>query len=75
MIEIRRDVSMAEPGGPAGQGVDPLAAALGRLVDDVVTTASRHRRNRFAGSSASYGDVAACPRITFTATGRSSTAS
>ncbi|WP_405893050.1 N-formylglutamate amidohydrolase [Streptomyces sp. NBC_00104] len=42
MIEIRRDVYMTEPGGSAGQGVDPLADALGRLVD-VVTTASRHR--------------------------------
>lgn len=35
MIEIRRDVYMTEPGGPAGPGPGPerLAAALARLVD------------------------------------------
>ncbi|MFF9037083.1 N-formylglutamate amidohydrolase [Streptomyces sp. NPDC014892] len=33
MIEIRRDVYMAEPGGAPGPGVDALADALARLVD------------------------------------------
>lgn len=33
MIEIRRDVYMAEPGGAPGPGVVTLAAALARLVD------------------------------------------
>ncbi|MFE1809579.1 N-formylglutamate amidohydrolase [Streptomyces sp. NPDC059533] len=33
MIEIRRDVYMTEPGGPAGPGLDALAAALAELVD------------------------------------------
>ncbi|MEU3774614.1 N-formylglutamate amidohydrolase [Streptomyces sp. NPDC032472] len=33
MVEIRRDVYMAEPGGPAGPGLDALAAALAQLVD------------------------------------------
>ncbi|MHC0432133.1 N-formylglutamate amidohydrolase [Streptomyces sp. O3] len=33
MIEIRRDRYMAEPGGRAGPGLGPLAAALARLVD------------------------------------------
>ncbi|MER6162428.1 N-formylglutamate amidohydrolase [Streptomyces sp. NPDC001868] len=37
MIEIRRDVYMAEPGGVAGPGVGALADALARLVD-VLTT-------------------------------------
>lgn len=32
MIEIRRDVYMAEPGGPAGPGLEMLAEALARLV-------------------------------------------
>ncbi|MDX3779738.1 N-formylglutamate amidohydrolase [Streptomyces europaeiscabiei] len=40
MIEVRRDVYMAEPGGAAGPGADALADALGRLVD-LVTTAPR----------------------------------
>ncbi|WP_338899208.1 N-formylglutamate amidohydrolase [Streptomyces sp. TG1A-60] len=40
MIEIRRDVYMTEPGGPAGTGLGELADALARLVD-VVTTAPR----------------------------------
>lgn len=35
MVEIRRDTYMAEPGGPAGPGLDRLAAALTRLVDAV----------------------------------------
>lgn len=35
MIEIRRDVYMAEPGGPAGPGLDRLADALAALVDAV----------------------------------------
>ncbi|MFE2325377.1 N-formylglutamate amidohydrolase [Streptomyces sp. NPDC059385] len=35
MIEIRRDVYMTEPGGPAGAGLDALAAALAELVDAV----------------------------------------
>lgn len=33
MIEIRRDVYMSEPGGPAGPGLDALAGALAELVD------------------------------------------
>ncbi|MGA5507189.1 N-formylglutamate amidohydrolase [Streptomyces umbrinus] len=33
MIEIRRDVYMSEPGGPAGPGLDALASALADLVD------------------------------------------
>ncbi|MEV6118453.1 N-formylglutamate amidohydrolase [Streptomyces sp. NPDC052109] len=33
MVEIRRDTYMAEPGGPAGPGLDRLAAALAALVD------------------------------------------
>ncbi|MBN0042974.1 N-formylglutamate amidohydrolase [Streptomyces actuosus] len=33
MVEIRRDTYMTEPGGPAGPGLDRLAAALGHLVD------------------------------------------
>ncbi|MDX2826778.1 N-formylglutamate amidohydrolase, partial [Streptomyces ipomoeae] len=37
MIEIRRDVYMAEPGGPAGPGLEALAGALARLVDLVTT--------------------------------------
>ncbi|WP_327673250.1 N-formylglutamate amidohydrolase [Kitasatospora sp. NBC_00458] len=35
MVEIRRDLYMAEPGGPAGPGLEALAAALTRLVDEV----------------------------------------
>lgn len=35
MIEIRRDVYMTEPGGPAGAGLDALAGAVARLVDAV----------------------------------------
>jgi N-formylglutamate amidohydrolase len=35
MIEIRRDVYMSEPGGPAGPGLDALAGALAQLVDAV----------------------------------------
>ncbi|UUU35127.1 N-formylglutamate amidohydrolase [Streptomyces sp. CA-210063] len=38
MIEIRRDVYMAEPGGAAGPGLGRLADALARLVD-VLTSA------------------------------------
>ncbi|MCT4351622.1 N-formylglutamate amidohydrolase [Streptomyces sp. Je 1-79] len=34
MIEIRRDVYMREPGGPAGPGLDALGAALAELIDD-----------------------------------------
>ncbi|MEU0050999.1 N-formylglutamate amidohydrolase [Streptomyces sp. NPDC006309] len=33
MVEIRRDVYMTEPGGPAGPGLDRLASALAALVD------------------------------------------
>lgn len=33
MIEIRRDVYMSEPGGPAGPGLHELGRALGGLVD------------------------------------------
>ncbi|MEV7982808.1 N-formylglutamate amidohydrolase [Streptomyces sp. NPDC086519] len=33
MVEIRRDLYMTEPGGPAGAGADRLAAALAVLVD------------------------------------------
>lgn len=35
MVEIRRDVYMSEPGGPAGSGLVALAAALAELVDSV----------------------------------------
>ncbi|MER6912071.1 N-formylglutamate amidohydrolase [Streptomyces sp. NPDC000594] len=35
MVEIRRDGYLREPGGPAGPGLDALAAALARLVDAV----------------------------------------
>ncbi|ATW51610.1 N-formylglutamate amidohydrolase [Streptomyces peucetius] len=35
MIEIRRDVYMSEPGGPAGAGAGALAKALAELVDAV----------------------------------------
>ncbi|MFJ4691144.1 N-formylglutamate amidohydrolase [Streptomyces sp. NPDC088766] len=35
MVEIRRDVYMTEPGGPAGPGLDALAGALADLVDAV----------------------------------------
>ncbi|MFE9650924.1 N-formylglutamate amidohydrolase [Streptomyces sp. NPDC006365] len=38
MIEIRRDVYMSEPGGPAGPGLDALAGALAELVDMASTT-------------------------------------
>ncbi|MGW2201595.1 N-formylglutamate amidohydrolase [Streptomyces sp. NPDC001774] len=34
MIEIRRDVYMTEPGGPAGPGLDTLGAALAALVEE-----------------------------------------
>ncbi|MFF8423891.1 N-formylglutamate amidohydrolase [Streptomyces sp. NPDC016566] len=33
MVEIRRDTYMTEPGGPAGPGLEGLAAALAALVD------------------------------------------
>ncbi|MBM7439785.1 N-formylglutamate amidohydrolase [Streptomyces sp. HB132] len=33
MIEIRRDLYMTEPGGPAGPGLEALASALAQLVD------------------------------------------
>ncbi|MFJ8013692.1 N-formylglutamate amidohydrolase [Streptomyces sp. NPDC096339] len=33
MVEIRRDVYMSEPGGPAGPGLIALAAALAELAD------------------------------------------
>ncbi|MEU5166953.1 N-formylglutamate amidohydrolase [Streptomyces mutomycini] len=36
MIEIRRDLYMTEPGGPAGPGLEALASALARLVDDLM---------------------------------------
>ncbi|MEU0005367.1 N-formylglutamate amidohydrolase [Streptomyces sp. NPDC006314] len=35
MVEIRRDTYMAEPGGPAGPGLDRLASALASLVDSL----------------------------------------
>ncbi|MFI1761027.1 N-formylglutamate amidohydrolase [Streptomyces sp. NPDC020800] len=35
MVEIRRDTYMTEPGGPAGPGLERLAAALTDLVDAV----------------------------------------
>jgi N-formylglutamate amidohydrolase len=35
MVEIRRDTYMAEPGGPAGSGLERLASALAGLVDAV----------------------------------------
>ncbi|WP_137991775.1 N-formylglutamate amidohydrolase [Streptomyces vilmorinianum] len=35
MVEIRRDLYMREPGGPAGPGLEALAEALARLVDAV----------------------------------------
>jgi N-formylglutamate amidohydrolase len=35
MIEVRRDVYMAEPGGPPGSGLDTVVDALTRLVDAV----------------------------------------
>ncbi|MGX1812072.1 N-formylglutamate amidohydrolase [Nocardia sp. NPDC055321] len=35
MVEIRRDVYMAEPGGPAGPGLPRLATALAALIDAV----------------------------------------
>ncbi|GFH39303.1 N-formylglutamate amidohydrolase [Streptomyces pacificus] len=35
MIEIRRDVYMTEPGGPAGPGLGRLSAALATLVDSL----------------------------------------
>ncbi|MBT1187705.1 N-formylglutamate amidohydrolase [Streptomyces sp. CJ_13] len=33
MVEIRRDLYMSEPGGPAGPGLDALAGALAALVE------------------------------------------
>ncbi|MFJ3923338.1 N-formylglutamate amidohydrolase [Streptomyces sp. NPDC090022] len=33
MVEIRRDLYMSEPGGPAGPGLEALARALAALVD------------------------------------------
>ncbi|MFF3323659.1 N-formylglutamate amidohydrolase [Streptomyces sp. NPDC002889] len=38
MIEIRRDVYMQEPGGPAGPGLEALGTALASLVDAVHRT-------------------------------------
>ncbi|SDJ50725.1 N-formylglutamate amidohydrolase [Streptomyces indicus] len=35
MIEIRRDLYMSEPGGPAGEGLRELGAALAELVERV----------------------------------------
>ncbi|GAB2447109.1 N-formylglutamate amidohydrolase [Nocardia tengchongensis] len=35
MVEIRRDLYMAEPGGPAGPGLDRLAAVLAALIAGV----------------------------------------
>ncbi|MEI5009273.1 N-formylglutamate amidohydrolase [Streptomyces sp. PmtA] len=35
MIEIRRDVCMTEPGGPAGAGVERLGTALAALIDAI----------------------------------------
>ncbi|MEU9993830.1 N-formylglutamate amidohydrolase [Streptomyces sp. NPDC050848] len=37
MIEIRRDVYMREPGGPAGRGLDALGAALAALVEEAAS--------------------------------------
>ncbi|MEU5400039.1 N-formylglutamate amidohydrolase [Streptomyces sp. NPDC005963] len=36
MVEIRRDLYLEEPGGPAGPGLEVLAAALADLVDRTV---------------------------------------
>ncbi|MFJ5831554.1 N-formylglutamate amidohydrolase [Streptomyces sp. NPDC093089] len=36
MVEIRRDLYMTEPGGPAGPGAEALGTALAALVDAVV---------------------------------------
>ncbi|MFJ8569242.1 N-formylglutamate amidohydrolase [Streptomyces sp. NPDC093514] len=36
MVEIRRDVYLSEPGGPAGPGLLALAAALAELVDGLL---------------------------------------
>ncbi|MEU8675093.1 N-formylglutamate amidohydrolase [Streptomyces sp. NPDC048560] len=41
MIEIRRDVYMREPGGPAGPGLTTLAAALAALVEALSLDAGR----------------------------------
>ncbi|WP_320777240.1 N-formylglutamate amidohydrolase [Streptomyces sp. CRN 30] len=41
MIEIRRDVYMTEPGGPAGPGLGAVAKALAELVDAVSGSARR----------------------------------
>jgi N-formylglutamate amidohydrolase len=35
MVEIRRDMYMTEPGGPADPGLDRLATALASLIDAV----------------------------------------
>ena len=44
MIEIRRDVYMSEPGGPAGPGLDALAGALAELVDVAGTVGTHSAR-------------------------------
>ncbi|MER7949490.1 N-formylglutamate amidohydrolase [Streptomyces sp. NPDC096079] len=43
MVEIRRDLYMSEPGGPAGPGVRALGEALAALVDAVAPTGDRVR--------------------------------
>ncbi|SED98813.1 N-formylglutamate amidohydrolase [Streptomyces sp. TLI_105] len=44
MVEIRRDLYMSEPGGPAGPGVEALGAALAALVDAVAPAGDRARK-------------------------------
>ncbi|AJF63528.1 N-formylglutamate amidohydrolase [Streptomyces vietnamensis] len=44
MVEIRRDLYMSEPGGPAGPGAEALGAALAALVD-AVASAGEHARS------------------------------
>ncbi|WP_051844553.1 N-formylglutamate amidohydrolase [Streptomyces globisporus] len=44
MVEIRRDLYMSEPGGPAGPGVEALGTALAALVDAVAPAGGRVRQ-------------------------------
>ncbi|MEU6620549.1 N-formylglutamate amidohydrolase [Streptomyces litmocidini] len=44
MVEIRRDLYMSEPGGPAGPGVEALGTALAALVDAVAPAGERARK-------------------------------
>ncbi|MFH8621635.1 N-formylglutamate amidohydrolase [Streptomyces vietnamensis] len=43
MVEIRRDLYMSEPGGPAGPGAEALGVALAALVDAVAPAGGRVR--------------------------------